>query len=105
VSGKVTTEDYGGLPPVLNQTIVAHGRIHLLVVIGDMEGWGSLDAAKTDFHLGTQQYCQVEKAAFVGDKKWQEWAIKIMDPQARRTTERFFDSARLEEAWQWAKGG
>lgn len=105
VSGKVTAEDYDGLLPILDKAIAAHGRINLLVVFGDMEGWESLDAAKADFDLGMEQYRQVEKAAFVGDKKWQKWAIKIMDPFTRRTTERFFDSTHLQEAWQWVKEG
>jgi hypothetical protein len=101
----VTAEDYEGLLPVLDKAIAAQGRTNLLIVIEDMEGWGSLDAAKADFDLGTQRFRQVERAAFVGDKKWQEWAIKTMDPLTRRTTERFFSLAQLEEAWQWVKDG
>jgi len=105
VSGKVTAEDYDVLLPRLDEAIRAHGKINLLVVMGDFEGWAGLDAAKADFKLGTQQYRQVEKAAFVGDKKWQEWMVKIMDPFTRRTDERFFDLDRLEDAWQWVKEG
>lgn len=105
VSGKVIAEDYDVLLPRLDEAISAHGKINLLVVMGDFEGWAGLDAAKADFKLGTQQYRQVEKAAFVGDKKWQEWMVKIMDPFTRRTDERFFDLDRLEDAWQWIKEG
>jgi hypothetical protein len=100
----VTDEDYDGLVPVLDKAIAAHGRISLLVAFGEMEGWEGLDAAKADFDFGTQQYREVERAAFVGDKKWQKWVVKIMDPLTRRTTERFFDSAYLQEAWQSVKG-
>jgi 6-phosphofructokinase len=103
VSGKVTAEDYDVLLPKLDEAISAHGKINLLVVMGDFEGWAGLEAAKADFKLGTQQYRQVEKAAFVGDKKWQEWMVKIMDPFTRRTDERFFDLDQLEDAWQWVK--
>jgi len=105
VSGKVTAEDYDVLLPRLDEAISAHGKINLLVVMGDFEGWAGLDAAKADFKLGTQQYRQVEKAAFVGDKKWQEWMVKIMDPFTRRTDERFFDLDSMEDAWQWFKEG
>lgn len=103
VSGKVTAEDYEVLIPQLDQAIAASGKINMLVVMGDFEGWGGLDAAKADYKLGTHQYRQVEKAAFIGDKKWQEWMVKIMDPFTRRTEERFFDLDQLEEAWQWVK--
>lgn len=101
VSGKVTVEDYGTLLPKLDEAIDAHGKINLLVQMGNFEGWGSLEAAKADFKMGTQQYRQVEKAAFIGDKRWQEWAVKIMDPFTRRTDERFFDLNEIDEAWQW----
>jgi hypothetical protein len=105
VSGKVTAEDYEVLIPQLDQAIAASGKINMLVVMGDFEGWAGLDAAKADFKLGTHQYRQVEKAAFVGDKKWQEWLVKIMDPFTRRTDERFFDLEQLDNAWQWIKEG
>ena len=103
VSGKVTAEDYDVLLPRLDEAISAHGRINLLVLMGDLKGWDGLDAAKADYKFGTQEYRQVEKAAFIGDKKWQEWMIKIMDPFTRRTDERFFNDDQLENAWRWVK--
>ena len=103
ISGKVTTEDYDVLLPKLDEAIAASGKISLLVLMGDFEGWGGLDAAKADFELGTQQYRQVEKAAFIGEKKWQAWMIKLMNPFTRRTDEKFFEPDLLEAAWQWVK--
>jgi hypothetical protein len=100
ISDKVTTEDYEVLLPKLDEAIAASGKINLLVLMGDFEGWGSLDAAKADFEFGTQQYRQVEKAAFIGEKKWQAWMVKIMDPFTRRTDEKFFEPNQLEAAWQ-----
>ena len=103
VSGKVSTEDYDVVLPKLDAAIEAHGRINLLVEWGEVEGMEGLDAAKADWSLGTHQYRQVDKAAFVGDKKWQKSVIKIMDPFTRRTTERFFGIDQLQEAWRWVK--
>ena len=104
VSGKVTAGDYDVLLPRLDEAINAHGKINLLVVMGDFEGWKGKDAAKDDFEFGTHQYHQVEKAAFVGTKKWMGWMVKIMDPFTRRTDERVFDLDQLDEAWQWVLG-
>ena len=73
VSGELTTEDYDSLLPKLDEAIAAHGKINLLMVMGDFEGWSGLDAAKADFDLGTHQYRQVESAALIGRKKWQKW--------------------------------
>ncbi len=100
ISGKVTVEDYDTLLPKIDEAIAAHGKINLLVVVEDFDfkGW---EAAKADFHFGTHQYRQVEKAAFVSDKKWLERSIKIMDPFTRRTEEKTFDPEQLGAAWAW----
>ena len=101
VSGKVTAEDYDQLIPRLDEAIEAHGTIHLLVVLGDFEGWDGLDTAKTDYEFGTHQYRMVERCAFVSDKNWHKWMVKFMDPFTRRTEEKFFEPEQLSEAWEW----
>jgi hypothetical protein len=103
ISGKVAAEDYELLLPKLDEAIATHGKINLLVLLGDFEGWDGLDAAKADFRLGTQQYRQVERAAFVGQGKWQRRMVKIMDPFTRHTEERFFEHDQLADAWSWLK--
>lgn len=100
ISGEVTKEDYDSLLPRLDEAIEAHGKINLLVVVEDFDFKG-FDAAKADFKFGTHQYRQVEKAAFVSDKRWLEWAIKVMDPFTRRTEEKIFEPNQLEKAWAW----
>lgn len=103
VSGKVTAADYQALLPKLDDAIAAHGRINLLVLMEDFEGWSGLDAAKADFRLGTHQYRQVQRAAFVGQGKWEKRLVKIMDPFTRHTQERFFEIDQVDEAWRWVK--
>ena len=101
VSGKLATEDYEVLIPKLDEAIAAHGRINMLVLVEHLEGWDGLDAAKADFRLGTEQYRSVERCAFVSDKNWHKWVVKLMDPLTRRTKEAFFEPSQLEEAWAW----
>ena len=103
ISGEVNAEDYDTLLPKLDEAISAHGKVNLLMVMGDFEGISGLDAFKADFNFGTHQYRKVDKAAFVGDKKWLNWVVKIMDPFTRRTDEKLFESDQLEEAWQWVQ--
>ena len=104
ISGTVTAEDYETLLPKLDEAIAAHDHINLLVLMEDFEGYDGFDAAKADFQFGTHQYRQVEKAAFVSDKKWLERVVKIMDPFTRRTEEKNFESDQLKEAWTWILG-
>jgi hypothetical protein len=101
ISGKVNAEDYDVLLPRLDQAISAYEKINLLVLMGEFKGWSGLDAAKADYKMGTQQYRQVEKAAFIGEKKWQAWMVQIMDPFTSRTDERFFSLDELDKAWHW----
>ena len=104
VSGKIVAEDYDVLLTKADEAIAEYKTINLLVLMGDFKGVKGFDAVKADFEFGTQEYRQVEKAAFVGEKKWQEWMIKIMDPFTRRTDERIFELEKLDEAWSWIKG-
>jgi len=104
ISGEVEADDYEKLLPKLDAAIAAHGKINLLVVMEELEGFDGFEAAKADFRFGTHQYHQVEKAAFVSDKKWLERMIKIMDPFTRRTEEKIFEPEQLDEAWAWILG-
>ena len=99
----MTSEDYDVLLPRLDKAIAACGRVNLLVLMRDFEGWAGLEPAKADSEFGVHQYRQVEKAAFVSKQKWLEWAVWIMNPFTRRNHERFFSPAQLDEAWQWVK--
>ena len=102
ISGEIEAEDYENLLPKLDAAIAAHGKINLLVVMEDYyEGFDGLEAAKADFRFGTQQYRQVEKAAFVSDKKWMGRMVKIMDPFTSRTDEKSFNPGEIEAAWAW----
>ena len=103
MAGKLTEEDYEILFAKMDEAIRAHGKISLVIVMGDFKGWENLEAAKADYQMGTQQYRNVAKAAFIGEKKWQKWMVKMMDPFTRRTEERFFTSDELDDAWQWAQ--
>ena len=100
--GKAVAADYEMLIPKLDAAIEAHGKINIVVVLDSFDGWGELDAAKADFKFGTDQYRDVERCAFVSDKKWHQWAVKLMDPFTRRTDERYFEPSQLQEAWEWA---
>ena len=66
-------------------------------------GTGGVDLWSEDFDFGTQQYRHVERCAFVSDKNWHKWMVKIMDPFTRRTEEKFFEPDQLGQAWDWVQ--
>jgi len=104
IRGKLDAKDYDFLLPKLDEAITKYGKINLLADFGNFDGWESMEAAKDDYKFGTHQYRQVEKAAFIGDKKWQKWMVNIMAPFTRNTEERFYEPDQIEEAWKWIKG-
>ena len=95
VTGKLTAEDYDVLLPKLDEAISAHGKINLLMLFSDFDGWDDMEAAKSDYKLGTHQYHQVEKAAFVGEKKWQGWMVKILNPAKKAFQEYMSPKAKI----------
>ncbi len=103
VSGKIEAADYEVLVASVNEAIDKHRRVNLLALMGGYEGVKGFDTIKADFSFGTQEYRQVDKAAFVGEKTWHEWIVKIMDPFTRRVDERYFELDQLDEAWEWVK--
>ncbi|MDX1437422.1 MAG: STAS/SEC14 domain-containing protein [Anaerolineales bacterium] len=104
VAGKVSSEDYTVLLERIDKAISENEKINLLVLVEDFDGWDDLEAAKADYRFGREQYRHVERCAFVSDKNWHKWAIKVLDPFTRRTDEKFFEPEELDEAWQWCQG-
>jgi SpoIIAA-like len=102
VSGQLAAGDYETLLPKLDEAIAAQGKINMLVLIEDFHGWDGLDASKADYRFGTHEYRQVERCAYVSDKHWHKWVVKLMDPFTRRTDEKFFEADEFDEAWEWA---
>ena len=103
VSEKISTEDYDKLMPVIDKAIEEQGEINMLVLIEDFKGVSEWEAVKKDYNFGTQEYKKVERCAFVSDKDWHKWMVKIRDPFTRRTEEKYFETGQLEEAWAWVK--
>lgn len=101
ISGKVSADDYEKLLPRLDAAIASRGKVNLVVVVEGFDGYDGLDAAKADWHFGTDEYRQVEKAAFVGDSKWVARLVRIMDPFTRNTEERAFTPGQIDDAWAW----
>lgn len=105
LSGKVTDKDRDAILPKFDEAVAAYGKINVLYLMVDFEGWEGLEAGRDGFRLVGERYHQVEKAAFVGEEKWQEQFVRIVDPITWHTEERFFEHAQLEEAWAWIKEG
>jgi hypothetical protein len=104
VTGKLTIADYTELLPILDMSIAAMETISLVIVADEFQGWEDLDAVMADFRMAKDQYRKVERAAFVSDKKWHKYVVKLMAPFTKATEEKFFEASEIDEAWKWARG-
>jgi hypothetical protein len=102
LSGTLTDADYQQFVPVLAEA-ANKGNLHLLVDMSSFSGWnrGALwDDIKLDETLGDR----MERLAFIGDKKWQEWMTKICKPFTSAQIQ-YFAPTDARNAWTWVQDG
>lgn len=76
--GKLTHQDYLVITPMLENALkgVEQPEIDALIDATELEGW-ELQAAWDDFKLGLKHGNEFKKIALVGNKTWQELAVKV----------------------------
>jgi hypothetical protein len=75
-SGKMTRDDYKELLPRVEQDIMQHGKIRVLVDMHDFHGWEGR-ALWDDLKFDFKHFNDIERLAFVGENKWQSWLSKL----------------------------
>ena len=97
--GKLTHEDYQNITPMIENALhsVEDPNISLLVDATLFEGW-SLEAAFDDLKIGLKHNADFKKIAFVGNKSWQEYSIKLTNWFMSGQMEYFED---INEAIDW----
>lgn len=76
--GKLTHEDYQKINPLIDSALkgVKHPDVKVLFDATELEGW-ELRAAWDDLKLGLKHGNEFTKVALYGNKKWEEFAMKI----------------------------
>jgi hypothetical protein len=103
MSGKLHDEDYKTFVPIVDAAIGKEGKIRLLAVFHDFQGW-DLHALWDDITFSTTHCTKIERIALVGEKKWEEWMAKVCKPFTMAKIQ-YFDAAQLEHAWAWILEG
>jgi hypothetical protein len=99
MSGKLHDQDYQQFVPAVEAAIKTHGKVRLLAQFHDFHGW-DLHALWDDIKFSTQHCADVEKIALIGEAKWERWMAGVCKPFTLAKI-KYFDSARVQEAWQW----
>ena len=81
MKGKLTHEDYEIFVPILERALkeAAGKKVNMLVDMTEFKGW-KMRAAWDDMVFGLKHRGDFDKLAVVGKKKWEEVAIKMMQP-------------------------
>lgn len=100
VSGKLTTEAYEKLVPVVDAQIKEFGKLRILMIMEDFHGW-TLGAMWEDTKFDLKHWRDIERLAIVGDKKWEEGMATFCKPFTSATI-KYFDHTKLDDARKWA---
>jgi hypothetical protein len=103
LSGKLTKEDYQHFVPAVERLIKQQGKIRVLVQMRDFHGW-TLAAVWEDIKFDLKHFGDIERLAFVGERKWEAGMATFCKPFTRAVI-RYFDEANYEEALGWIKEG
>lgn len=104
VTDKVVAYDYHRFRPVIDERVRAYGKVRVLIHMDRFHGFGDLGSVWEDVKLDAAHYTDVERLAFVGEKRWQDWMARATDLLAPVDV-RYFDELRLDDAWAWVLEG
>ena len=100
VTNKLTKGDLDDLVPLLKQEIAKSDHPHLLMIMEDFKGWEDTAAFWKDLKLDNEYIGFFDRIAVVGDKKWQEWGTRLVNPITKEELQ-FFPLSNAEIAWNW----
>lgn len=102
IDGQMTAEDMKAMVERL-QAIVERGEKALLYVdMKDYEGFELGVVSEKLKHIA-MLWKALDKYAIVGDKRWMETWIKIVDPLTQQEIRHFYPD-KADEAWAWLLG-
>jgi hypothetical protein len=104
LSGGVNEDDFITLLPPLQAIVEGYGFANLLIEISDVIRWGGYASGSREAGVDRMSDIVLGRVAIVGDKSWQAWLVKFLDPFTS-SEERFFYPDQRQEAWSWVRSG
>jgi len=103
IRNKLHKDDYELFTPRVENLIQRHGKIRLLVEMSDFQGWDA-GALWEDIKFDAKHFSDIERIAFVGDKKWEK-GMSIFCKPFTTAKIRYFDKSQKEQASAWIDEG
>jgi hypothetical protein len=99
VSGRMTEEELKALQRAAADEICRGGRIRLLFMLTDFEGWDN--AAGRDLGFYVRHGSDVERIAIVGDERWRSEALMFAGAGLRKAPVAYFRTREALQAASW----
>lgn len=99
VSGRLTKESYQEFVPRTEAAIKQHGKVRILFVMHDFEGWDA-GALWEDLKFDFKHFSHIERLAIVGETRWEQGMATFCRPFTTATL-KYFDIKDLEAARAW----
>ncbi len=100
-NGKITRSEVEEIQQEVQQAIDAHGNVRFLGAIGDLD-MPEAGAIWQDLKMLPDYVKHIDRAAVVGEAKWQQWATKLSN-SVLPVEARHFTQAQILDAWRWLK--
>jgi SpoIIAA-like len=102
VTGRLTKDDYEHFVPEVERLIHEHGKVRVLFDMHGFHGW-TPGALWEDIKFEARHFRDIERLAFVGERKWEAGMASFCKPFTSATI-RYFDRGEVDEARQWVRG-
>ena len=101
LSGKLHKDDYEHFVPKMEGLIREHGKLRVLLEMHDFHGWDA-GALWEDTKFDLKHFADIERLAFVGEKKWEKGMAQFCRPFTKAKI-RYFDRSEEAGAEDWIK--
>jgi len=101
VTGWLTKEDYEHFVPEVERIIREHRKARVLFEMHEFHGW-TLSALWEDIKFDARHFGDIERLAFVGERKWEAGMASFCKPFTSASI-RYFDRGQEDEARQWLR--
>ena len=99
VNGKITKKDIEKIHPLIHNIIRKGHKVDFYFELKDFHGY-DLKGFWADLKVDSAHLSDYGKMAFVGEKKWQEWAAQATDFFTGSEV-KYFDLQYKEQAKNW----
>ena len=99
VSGRLTEDEFRALQRAAAEEIRRGGRIRLLVVLENFEGWGNEAGRDLGFYI--RHGSDVERIAIVGEERWRSEALMFAGAGLRKAPVAYFRTRDALQAASW----